>query len=381
MKKILTLFLAILMLIGTVPLVVSADDTQPPSTFEVVLLLDTSGSMVNKEWDGGSWVGSDPEMISIEAAKAFASYYPSSAKYFNVSIVLYNSAVMVGLKNVNVANPENIEPYNAFLDEVKACTGNSKNAADKAFVGKYGFSCWTGDTDIGSAMVAAQSILDASSAEKKAVILFSDGKIDLSGENSAEKEAASEKAAFDSAKHFAETDTVVYTIGLSKTADGVDREFMQKLADDTNGEFRYCQDANKVFGFFQDMYTDFIEGTIREEEEYEVLPDVPVSHSMNIYGQVISEMNLVLFSDTPIKTYTVTNPNGVVVAELKANGKESTSSGCIIHRNERTVTVKLITPTDGNWSINFTSSSVGTVKVREIFSYSLDVQSDTPEQV
>ena len=78
MKKILTLFLAILMLIGTVPLVVSADDTQPPSTFEVVLLLDTSGSMVNKEWAGGSWVGSDPEMISIEAAKAFASYYPSS---------------------------------------------------------------------------------------------------------------------------------------------------------------------------------------------------------------------------------------------------------------------------------------------------------------
>lgn len=383
MKRCLTFLLVILMLIGIVPLSVSADETKAPKTYEVVLLMDTSGSMVDKQWTGGSWIGSDPEKISIEAAQSFATNFPEQAEYFNVSVVLYNSAVLVGLKNVNVLNQDNMVAYKAFLNEVKSCTGDSKNAADKAFYQKYGFNCWNGDTDIGAAMAEAKKILDTSTAEKKAVVLFSDGRIDLSGENSTQKEAESKQTAFDCTAHFAKNNTSVYTIGLNKAKgeDGVDKDFMEKLATDTNGEFRFCEDQNKVFGFFLDMYAYFTEGTKKPGVEYPVLPNIPTTHTTHIYGQVISQTNLVLFSDTDIKSYTVTNPNGVVVAELKENGQETTSSGCFVHHNDRSITIKLITPTDGNWSVKFTSASAGTVTLSEIYSYSLDVLSDTPEKI
>lgn len=328
------------------------------STYEVALLIDVSGSMNT----------ADPQRISIESAKAFAYYYPNDAEYFNISVILYNTNVLTAIEGVDVSKEDGMNKYQECLTTI----GNLKNN------GKYnGFSCWAKDTDIGLAISQAKKILSSSNADKKAVILFTDGKIDLDNNFSVTTpaEQLSEKNSFEGAEYFSDIDTPMYTVGLNYN-NGVDEAFMQKLADTTNGKYKACKKANELVDFYQEIYAYFVDGTVQNGTNIEVKPNVETYHEVNIFGQAISEANLVLFSSAVIKSYTVTNPNGTVIAELKENGEENVVSGCIVHRNDYTINIKLLHPTDGNWTVSFMSETSGTVQVGEIYLYNLEVADD-----
>lgn len=356
MKKIVLISLISLMIISLIPLSVGAEGNNEMS-YEIVMLIDVSGSMNL----------ADPQRISIESAKAFAYLYPYNAKFFNISVVLYNTDVVTAIEGVNISEEKGMKTYQNSLDTIGKLGQK----------GEYnGFVCWDNarDTDIGLAMLQSKEIIQKSKADKKAVLLFTDGKIDLDKNPSivSPEEKKSEQNAYDCAKYFSSSNVPVYAVGLNRN-NGVDGAFMQKLADMTGGEYQACKSADELMELFWDIYAFFTNSTTNSDTTITVKPNVETKHKVNIFGQAISEANLVLFSSTVIKSYRVTNPNGAVIAEMKADGSKFAVQGCIVEQNEYTINIKLINPTDGDWTVSFMSESSGTVRIGEIYLYNLEV--------
>ncbi len=356
MKRIVLIGLICLMVVSLIPFSVSAESNKEMS-YEIVMLIDVSGSMNL----------ADPQRISIESAKAFAYLYPYNADFFNISVVLYNTDVLTAVESVNISEEKGMQTYQTCLDTIGKLGQK----------GEYnGFVCWDNarDTDIGLAMMQSKQILAKSKADKKAVLLFTDGKIDLDKNplvvSPAEKQ--SEQNSYDCAEYYASSNIPVYTVGLNRN-NGVDGVFMQKLADMTGGDYQACKSADELTELFWDIYGFFTNSTTNSDTTIIVQPNVETKHKVNIFGQAISEANLILFSSTVIKSYKVTNPNGAVIAEMKEDGSKFAVSGCLVNQNDYTINIKLINPTDGDWSVSFMSATSGTVRIGEIYLYNLEV--------
>lgn len=332
-------------------------------TYEVVMLIDVSGSMMQ----------ADPNKVSIEAALRFANNVPSTAESCKISVVLYNSDVIRALERVDVTRGSEKAKYSQNLEIIKNLGKN----------GKYNeFICWAKDTDIGAAIVEAKDILSSSSAAKKAVLLFTDGKIDLDNRPSVDspEEILSETNSYESAEYFKSVGVPMYTIGLNKN-NSVDKQYLQKLADMTDGKFWSCtslDDLNDLFTYFT---TEFFSVKFQGSEDYPVSPDVITEETFNIYGQAIYEANFNLFCLAKIKTYQVISPEGTVVAERKEDGTETVFEGCVVDSNENKVDIKLLDPTDGEWTLRFSSKERGTLQLGRIYFYDLGIEDGLGSQV
>ncbi len=362
-KRIVHLLLSMLLAFATLVIPAQADPVTGQS-YEVVLMLDMSGSTTL----------ADPDRICIQAAKAFAYYHPSQAKSFHLSVVLYNTKVTTALRSANVVTDQGMNDYQTCLDTVGDLRPGEKYD---------GFTCWSGDTDIGAALKRSEQILSASKADNKAAILFTDGKIDLDNDFSVDTpdEILSETNSFAVANAFAGKNIPIYAVGLNRNG-SVDRAYLEKLADITDGKCMICADADDLVTFFQTMYAAFVGGTVGGGTTIPTRPHVQNSHTVNIYGQAISEANLVLYSTSEIESYSVVNPNGVTVAQWKrGDGKDTLADGCTVNRSEYLVNVKLRQPADGDWRITFASTSTGTVQIGEIYLYNLTVEHDAPKKI
>lgn len=365
MKKRCVLLLLVLVMVlslVTVPTQAVADEEY---SYEVVLLIDSSGSMKY----------ADPARISMEAAEAFAYYYPSEAAYFNISVVLYNTDVQTVVRSVDVSKTNGMDSFQATMTEI----------GSKAPGEKYnGFTLWTGETDIGGAIVEAEKILSSSKANTKAVLLFTDGKIDLDNNPAVttDAEIQSKDNSISSADKFGKDNIPMYTVGLNFN-NGVDKDFLQDLAKRSEGEYRVCTSAEELMPFFQDIYAKFVNGKFADDDSIEVLPNVDTDYRINLCGQAISEANLVLFSMAKIDSFTVTNPNGAKVAWSTPDGGYGVINpdDCKVNRNDKTVNVKLLRPADGDWTITFSSKEKGTVQVGTIYLYDLQVKMQAPDFV
>lgn len=359
-KRCILLLLSLVLVLSCMAVPTEATNGEGRS-YEVALLIDASGSM--------NWA--DPGRISIEAAKSFAQYHPAEAEYFKVSVILYNTNILAALKSVDVKTETGMNRYIGELNKIGALKKGEKY---------NGFSVWTGDTDIGSAIVEADKILSASSAKTKSVILFTDGKIDLDNSNfnvTTEAEKKSKENALSCAEKFGKAGIPMYTVGLNYN-NGVDKAFMQQLADMTGGQFASCTTADEVQTLFSDMYAYFVGGTSAEPDQEVIRPDVETDYSLQIYGQAISQADLNLFSPARIATFSVRNPQGVEVARGEADGnvKNLFPNNCIIYRDEMQVNIKLVNPADGKWTVSFTGKEQGTIQIHKIFLYELRVENE-----
>lgn len=363
-KRCLLLLLALVMVLSFVTVPTQAANGEGRS-YEVVLLIDSSGSMKY----------ADPERISMEAAEAFAYYYPSEAEYFNISVVLYNTDVLTAVRSVDVSKTNGMDSFQSTMKEI-----GSKAPGEKF----NGLTLWTGETDIGGAIMEADKILSASNATTKAVLLFTDGKLDLDNNPNVttDAEVQSKNNAVSCADKFGTMQIPLYTVGLNYN-NGVDKGFLQDLAERSDGEYRVCTSAEELMPFFQDLYAKFVDGTFEDGDSIVVQPNVDTDYRINLCGQAISEANMVLFSTAKIDSFTITNPNGAKVAWSTPDGgyEVVNPADCRVTRNEMTVNVKLLRPADGNWTITFSSKEYGTVQVGAIYLYDLQVKAQAPDFV
>ena len=296
MKKIVVSFLACVMLFMTLNLVAFANvPKSSDDSYEVVLVIDTSGSMKTSDP-----ANSDNTRISTEAMESFALKCSQSEDMsFKLSVVIYNSKVHTLVKSLDITTESGKTEYQ---NAIRKLNNNEVYEADGTR-----FNCWAGKTNIGLAMQYAKGILDDSNATKKAVMLFTDGQIELA---TPAQEQESERIAKECSNSFKNDKIPLFCIGLNKS-NTVNEAFLKMLSDGTGnenfaGRTEVCTDADELKTLFDDVYAYFSGAVNEEEPPVLVSPTIPYEKNLYIYNDAINSLTISLNCDHKLKTVKIT---------------------------------------------------------------------------
>lgn len=118
-----------------------------------------------------------------------------------------------------------------------------------------------GNTDIGLALKETVNLLPEGEQQQNVIILFSDGETDLKASKTGrtmQQSYADESYACIKAN---QTNTNIFTIGLSKTGN-LDTSYLQKIAAQTGGKSYTLQHSNQLSELFQNMYQDITKSNV-----------------------------------------------------------------------------------------------------------------------
>lgn len=359
-RKLLPLLLILSLFVEAFALTLNAEtegDTENAvAPLEMVFLIDVSGSMVQND----PTYTSTKTRMSLEAVESFSSYCISSKiQQLFISVVIYNANVLLLMDKTDVTTSE-----------------GQKNLADamkKLRSGSYlenNMLPYTGMTNIGGALKCAHDILSQSSATKKAVLLFTDGRIEM-GYGQEEQSIAQSNEARDA---FAKEGTPVFCVGLNKGG-SVDRDYLFDLSGKTQGETFICTSTLDIMPCFASIVS-YLSGIPQPGSSLptDVGPDKESVLTFDIYGQLVNECSIILAANVSFSYLKVTDPEGNVVAELQSPSNITTlikeRCSVSITESQATVTFRLMKPvTDGKWTINLKAKEKGNA-VMKVISYS-----------
>jgi len=374
LKKLLCFIIAAVLLLPAPAIAVLADNSNAEAVenVEVVILFDVSHSMNN----------SDPEndygaRLSIQAAQQFVFNRPSEIDEY-VTVIPYNSSIYDGFGKMNVSNESGSDDFVEAMDMILRDNTTVKDTPDDVIPG---FSCWINKTDIGSALERATEILADSTCDKKAVILFTDGKIELSGE---EQETASKNKAAASKETLDAAGIPIYSIGLNVSGDDVDKDFLNSVSGEKYTKI--VTSASDLEGVFADIYEFlFPNSSGGNEGSFDISPDKVTDAKFRIYGEAVKEAKINLSSRAPLHTIKVTSPSGVVVADIDMNDPDNIKADikneyCVFQNDALgcIANITLLRPMDGDWTVSV-SGEKSTVITRMISLFKMSVKTDIKE--
>jgi uncharacterized protein YegL len=333
-KKIKSILVAAVILVfqlGSIPLV-NAQNNAPSSNLDVVFVLDSSGSM--KE--------SDPEEIRTEAIKMFLDM--SQVQGNKVGLVAYSD---------NVVREHNLDTINSSDDKDRI-----KNMAVNIPLGQK--------TDTGCGILEAVNLMDSGHDKnhKPMIILLSDGKNDPLRKS--EDSLKDLKTAISTCK---DKGYPVYTIGLNYDG-SVDKTQLEEMSSETKGKNYITNTASDLPKILTDIYADNSKlkvqdgGTVTSNGEYQDL-------KVKIPNSNVLEANISMISDSEVE-----------VKLLDPNGKEVNipSQNAVFTTSKKYSMLKLIKPTEGEWTVKVKGVNGSNIKVSYIFNYDLNLEANfTPQ--
>jgi hypothetical protein len=322
-------------------------------SLEIVILIDTSGSMNSADPP----MGLERTRITTEAIKSFAFLRPSFTDTY-ISLVVYNDFALTALDKTNVRTEDGI---NEYLHAVRMINMNQIQ----------GINLWEHTTDIGGALQEAYQILSNSTATKKAVLLFTDGRIDLGRGRDI---TPSINASNDARDAFSVAGIPIYTVGLNY--DGtVDRAYLEDLSDQTGGTTIITaprqRATDELIAHFLEIYADLFQTVVPDFEPEEIPPSGMLSLSFYVYGQAVKEVNMMFISQSPIRVTRVLTQTGV---DIRNDPRR-----CLVDSSNMVANVKLIEPMDGDWTIELIGNPGDVVKVSEISLFDISLRTTIPE--
>lgn len=320
-------------------------DTLGAAGMDVVLVIDTSGSM--KYTDGNK--------IALDAAKLFVDMMDCSGS--RVGLVSFSDTLgaVVNLTAINTTADKDVV----------------KNAIDSLE--------YTADTDIGLAMQKALEVLTAGGdvGNKKTILFFTDGAIDLPGAADPEQAAANSKMmAQQAASSAAAAGIPIYTIGLDASAQDskfqLDEALIQEVAATTGGTEYTVTNSEELPEIFNQIFANFVESeivpggtiTIQDSEQYESL-------DFNIPNDSVMEANIIMLSTARLSDIMLVDPNGNTLAI--DNQKVSLSI------SDQYSMLKIFTPQSGNWKLQIKGESGCSVKVNLLFNYDVILKANAAQ--
>jgi len=200
------------------PQIVRASVESIAEGIDIVLVLDTSGSMSEKGFGGSA---------KIDAVKRVVNDFLGGLRNDRVGIVVFSGeAIVLGPPTLDYAASQKL------VDPIETGT-------------------LTGGTAIGTGLATGINVLRDSDAKSKVVILLTDG------ENN-----GGDITPLDAANMAKLLDVRVYTIGavtLTATADkdvssgSVDEQLMRKIAEDTGGHYYSVSDENSLAEVYREI--------------------------------------------------------------------------------------------------------------------------------
>ncbi|MCL1999762.1 MAG: VWA domain-containing protein [Turicibacter sp.] len=344
--------LAILAFIFTPVQAAFVDDGD--ASVEFVILLDVSGSM-----NFTDPAAADMSRTSTEGARIFGFLSPTFSDT-NISLVIYNEAVRTVLQSTNVRSDEGREEFSRTLDDI-----NNNNIP--------GFNAWSSWTNIGDALQVAYEILADSDADRKGVLLFTDGVIEMSTPALAELSRQNSNDARDA---FAAAGIPIHTIGLDSVDFGVDAEFLLDLSETTGGRSIVVTSTDGLPELFAQIFTDlFDEIPPPEPEPGEFDSDGQLQHHFHIYGQAVREANITIVSGTA-------GANIGISQLLTETGVDvlNDSERVIVDSSSMTINIKLIEPIGGDWVVHAFGPPGRTVSITEIILFDISLQTTLADE-
>ncbi len=354
------------------PTLVLAAEESKDASVEVVILFDVSGSMTSQA-DPPSKTGN---RLSVEAAQLFALNRMIKSDFY-IKVIPYCHKVYTGFESVNVRTETGLAEY---MDNMQAVLNDYKDQDTIPGINCYESSACT---DIGTALSKGVDAIRDSTCDRKAVVLFTDGKIDLP-KNSSITEAQSKALAKDSVAELESLGAEFYTIGLDVGGKGyVDTKFINELhgvsKTEDSDHIMIIESAADLTNEFYEVFTDLFPDTVivdpGSDNRFELEEDTEVERVIHLFEDAVEEANISLSSTAPLKTIKVIAPSGQVVAdvELSADGYKNIKKDiCSVDYTgmAHSAMIKIFSPMGGDWRVVVTGES-GIVVERKLYSAEL----------
>lgn len=298
--------------------------------FNVILVIDGSGSLVS----GGS--ATDKGGLRYDAINLFLALLTNEGNQVG-AIVFDNDSSNYLLKT-------DLSPVSGKQDK-EALAGQIRNAGTR------------NDTDIGSALLSAVEILETSGSHdgrKPAVVLFSDGRTDLGGNEEAYKQSLENQ---EMAITKAQTAGIpIYSICLNASPVADPKE-LSEIASRTSGGFVSVGRAEDLAGAFEAFYQLIFNSSGSAKSDVAFDQNGKLSYSFDVPTVGAEEVNIILKQEG-MQSILVNGPfRQLDDAELE----DSTMSG-----GDYDV-IKLVNPEVGQWHLELTGTPGSSVTVNVIY--------------
>lgn len=287
-----------------------AEETTSANRFNVVFVIDASGSMNNT--DSAKW--------RFEAMDLFLGLATDEGN--RIGAVVFNDGIVM---------KQDIQEING--KQMKETLSQGLRTAETK-----------GDTDIGAAILTAAEMLDESrdAALPSAIVLLSDGNTDLPEDTTGEMLKQSEASKKEAIERARQNRYPIYAICLNANSAANPAE-LSDIANATAGQFvevSKAEDLKEVFAKFYNMIystetVNIADGQIPETGALEIPFQVPSAG--------VEEVNIIISTLSPSATYTIFQPSGIAYTRDEL-------AGMTIQARTFAV-VKIPSPPGGQWKI------------------------------
>lgn len=333
-KKIIQKLIPVAVAILLLPFysITNVNAAQASSQIDAVLVLDVSNSMKT----------SDPNNIGNEAMKMFIDML--SEKGDQVGIVAYTDTIQREKALLEIKSQEDKDNLKSFIDQLNR--------------GAY--------TDVSVGVKEAMQILEdgADPDHEPMIIVLADGNNDFddnSGRTQAQSDADMDKAI----KEANDSGVPIYTIGLN--ADGkLNKEALAEISDLTDGKSFSTNTADDLPQILSEIFASHLELNIVPVDSFTAngnYQDVKIS----VPNSNVLEANISIMSDKPVEAK-LFDPSGqeVSIPSDKVLRSESKSYSLI----------KLLTPAEGDWTLQVKGVNQDKIDINLIFNYDLNLAMD-----
>lgn len=302
---------------------VKADNQATINKYNVVVVLDSSGSMEDTDPDGNRY----------EAIGLFINLLTERGN--NIGGVVFSNGVQL---SEDIVSADDQSTKDAFMEKLKSIAP-------------------AGWTDTGAGLeTAVNMIAEQGDTELPSVILYlSDGNTEM-GTDAETEESLQRKA--DAIQKARENNIQVYSVCLNANQDA-DVTEMSQIADATGGIFKEITSAADLKDAFN-LFYETIYGTSTVQIGDETVPEngvIEKEFSLPAFG--VEEVNIIIYGD--VDNVQITNPNNAVV--------DSTT----VKSNTYTI-VKFSDVQEGNWKLKANGIPGTNVKVNMVYNTDLTVQ-------
>ncbi len=309
MKKIIAYFIVLLFSINTVYSEESKIENSDLYN-QILFLIDCSNSM--NYHDENKLVG--------EIFKMFVD--ASFSTKTDIGFVTYNDRMLKSYSLTSMNDKTNRENIKKEISEIK----------------RYG------NTDIGMALDYGTSLFEGRVKDnnRPVIVLFSDGETDLNNSVTGRTMAdslADENRAYEKLKKI---NCPVYTVGISKNG-GLNTEYLQKIADNTNGKKYEIQNSDELLNVFNNLFTD-VTGTKVITKNPIISTGEPQQINIKIPGNYAEETNIILQHKSELQNISIENASGEIYKSKNYSG------------------IKLINPDATEIKINLTAQKGDEIK-------------------
>lgn len=322
--KVATLLLATTILLGMIVVSSSADAPATSNHFNVIAVMDASGSMLS----------SDPTGLRYEAIDLFANLLAEKgnvlgAVAFNEEVIAHDPATAVD------SHDAKMRVVNALRD-VKVRP--------------------RADTNIGAALDEAINMLQKGGNPDlpSVILLLSDGNTDL---DTKDKLDASLKMKAEAIQRAREKGIRVFSVCLNVNGKA-DLSEMEQISSATGGVFQEVKRPGDLQGVFNSFYS-LIYGAITQEVVNEKFPPsgrIETDFEIPDFG--VEEVNIIMYGD--VKTIELVQPDGNLIAPAMV-------------RSESFVMIKLTDVMPGKWKLVTTGIPGGQIRINMVYNSNMDL--------